>query len=474
MDISASTEASFSAVQFKSMRAAFSVDPYPSYDLRLDRLKRLEAALDKHADALVIAMSEDFGFRSAVESENFDIIVSLGGIRAIMRQFKRWTYDRKVSVPKHLLPASAKIVPQPLGVIGIISPWNFPINLSLMPMAAALAAGNRVMLKPSETTPKTSQILKDMLSEAFSADEVTVVLGGADVASEFSSLPFDHLLFTGSTKVGQRVYEAAAKNLTPVTLELGGKSPAIVAPSADIQRAARRIAWGKLANAGQICIAPDYALVEKSKLPEFIDALKDQALRFYGTSSGGHDFTSIISDSQFERLTALLNEVKSTSAEVVELPVAISTAKLRQFKPHVVINPPAHIGLMTEEIFGPILPIITYERIEDVIEHVKRGDHPLALYVFAEDKAEQDIWLRQTLAGGVCINDTLMHVACDSLPFGGVGKSGIGSYHGQAGFDRFSHLKPVFSQAKFNGAFLFEPPFTGWKKAALKLLRRFI
>lgn len=460
--------------RFSQLKQAFAGDSNPAYELRFDRLDRLERALGNYTDQLIQAMSNDFGFRSAIESQNFDITISLGEIRAIKKNFKRWSYDRKVPVPKHLLPASAKIVPQPLGVIGIIAPWNFPVNLSITPLAAALAAGNRVMLKPSELTPQTSQLLAEMLASVFTEDEVFVALGDASLAAEFSALPFDHLLFTGSTAVGQKVYEAAAKNLTPVTLELGGKSPAVITASANLETAARRIAWGKFANAGQICIAPDYALVPRESLQAFITAFKAAAYQFYGKPEGAQDYTSIVNEKQFQRLTILLDEAKASTAEVVELDTAIDGGKIRQFKPHLVVNPPGDLRLMQEEIFGPILPVVAYDSVEEAISFVKAKDHPLALYIFADNKVDQEIWLRDVLAGGVSINDTLMHVASDSLPFGGVGKSGIGAYHGQAGFDRFSHLKPVFAQSRFNGAFLFEPPFSGWKKVALGMLRRFI
>ncbi|SDF27546.1 coniferyl-aldehyde dehydrogenase [Celeribacter baekdonensis] len=457
---------------FEAMRRAHRAEPVVSYEVRLDRLTRLENALTKAEPALLTAMSDDFSHRSAQESRTFDIDVSFGEIRTAKRHLKAWMKIRRVRTPLIYKPARAEIRPQPLGVVGVIAPWNFPVMLSLAPIAAALAAGNRVMLKPSELTPRTSAVLRDMITEAFAPDEINVITGGPDVSAAFSALPFDHLFFTGSTAVGRKVAEAAARNLTPVTLELGGKSPAILMPSADLDRAARRIAWGKTANAGQVCVAPDYVLVPRHKIGPMADAVMGAMMQFYPQGAQSPDFAGIITERHLTRLDALLSEAKTRGAEVIRLDGG--TGNARKFAPALVLDPPLDIALMQEEIFGPILPILPYDTPQQALDFVAGRDHPLALYVFAEDRAEQTLWLDHSISGGVTVNDTVIHVGFDTLPFGGVGASGMGAYHGRAGFETFSHLKPVVRQVKWNGMALVEPPFKGLKARLLKRLRRFM
>ncbi|WP_339689612.1 coniferyl aldehyde dehydrogenase [Celeribacter baekdonensis] len=457
---------------FETMRHAHRAEPVVSYDLRLDRLTRLEEALTKAEPALLTAMSDDFSHRSAQESRTFDIDVSFGEIRTAKRHLKAWMKIRRIRTPLIYKPARAEIRPQPLGVVGVIAPWNFPVMLSLAPIAAALAAGNRVMLKPSELAPRTSAVLRDMIAEAFAPDEIIAIIGGPDVSAAFSALPFDHLFFTGSTGVGRKVAEAAARNLTPVTLELGGKSPAILMPSADLNRAARRIAWGKTANAGQVCVAPDYVLVPRHKIGPMADAVMGAMMRFYPQGAQSPDFAGIITERHLTRLETLLSEAKTRGAEVIRLEGG--TGNTRKFAPALVLDPPLDIALMQEEIFGPILPIVPYDTPQQALEFVAARDHPLALYVFAEDRAEQDLWLDHSISGGVTVNDTVIHVGFDTLPFGGVGASGMGAYHGRAGFETFSHLKPVVRQVKWNGMALIDPPFKGLKARLLKRLRRFM
>lgn len=457
---------------FERMRNAHLAAPVVELEMRLDRLARLETALITAEARLIIAMSDDFSHRSAQESRTFDIDVTIGERRGAKRHLKGWMKSRRASTPMIYKPARAEIRPQPLGVVGVIAPWNFPVMLSIAPIAAALAAGNRVMLKPSELTPHTSTVLAEMLAGTFAHEEVTTITGGSEVATAFSSLPFDHLFFTGSTGVGRKVAEAATRNLTPVTLELGGKSPAVLMPSANLARAARRIAWGKIANAGQVCVAPDYVLVPRRKMASLADEIMGAMMRLYPQGPASPDYAGIISDRHLARLDALLAEAKERGAEVIQ--VEGETGNARKFAPALVLDPPPDISMMQEEIFGPILPLVPYDTVEDALDFVTERDHPLALYVFAEDRGEQDMWLDQSISGGVTVNDTVIHVGFDTLPFGGVGASGMGAYHGRTGFETFSHLKPVVRQSKWNGMAMIEPPFKGVKARMVKQLRKFM
>jgi coniferyl-aldehyde dehydrogenase len=348
------------------------------------------------------------------------------------------------------------------------------VFLALPPMADAIAAGNLVMLKPSELTPKTSEVLQRILHAAFSRDELVVITGGPDVAAEFSELPFDHLIFTGSTAVGRKVAVAAAKNLTPVTLELGGKSPTIITPSADMKRASRRVAFGKCTNAGQICIAPDYALVPRVKVEEFVIALEDAIQNFYPQGISTPEYSAIISDRHKVRLETLAKDAEKSGARVIRLGENVPGGNSRKLAPTIIIDPDTKLKVMQEEVFGPILSIIPYDTPQQALDFVTARDRPLALYVFAKDRKDQEFWLYQSISGGVCVNETAFHVVCDTLPFGGVGASGIGAYHGAKGFETFSHMKSIFIQPRLNAAFAFDPPLTGLKKRISEILHKII
>ena len=461
---------------FDQMREAQLADPMPGLETRRDRLQRLMKGLEEREEAFTQAISADFGQRSAFETANYDITVTLADIKYQIRNLARWMRIRKRSVPLHLMPGRARIVPQPLGVVGVISPWNFPVFLSLSPVAGAIAAGNRVMLKPSEWTPKTSALLEELASEAFEPDEFAVFEGGIEAGRAFSELPFDHLLFTGSTRVAKEVSNSAAKNLTPLTLELGGKSPALVCPDANLKRAAERIVFGKLANAGQICIAPDYVFVERAKFHDFIEMLQTYIKKAYPRLNNNPDYTSIISADHFSRLNRMIEEAREDGAEIISINPDGETLEpsARMIPPTLILRPNPTLSVMQEEIFGPILPVLRYEKIEEAIEFIQHRARPLALYLFTEKARERERILRETVSGGVAVNEVLFHCVCGTLPFGGVGASGMGSYHGQAGFDTFSHLKSVFIQPRFNFNFFLVPPITPMKKLFAKIFRKLV
>jgi len=435
-----------------SQRAAFGANPYPSATERRDNLKRLLTAVRAHQEDFVKAIDCDFGGRSRDEVLFSEVFLAANGIRHARSHVNGWMAARPRPVGWPLLPASAFVLPQPLGVVGMIAAWNYPVALSIVPLAGALAAGNRVMLKPSEYTPQTSNLLVRMIGEIFPQDLVAIVTGDAATGRAFSALPFDHLLFTGATSVGRDVMRAAAENLTPVTLELGGKSPVIIAPDAQIRRAAEDIVYGKFLNAGQTCIAPDHVLVPESKLRPFVDALRKAADRYYPDGR----YTSIINERHYGRLKSYLDAACARGVEAI--PLGRPAENTRQLPPTVLINPPEDLAVMREEIFGPILPLITYKGIDDAVAHINNGPRPLALYLFAQDRRTIDYVLTHTISGGVSVNDTLLHVAVEDLPFGGVGPSGMGHYHGREGFDTFSKLKPVFRRHGLGLGRMIRPP----------------
>jgi coniferyl-aldehyde dehydrogenase len=442
-------------------RAAFLRDGAPDLDERRDDLKRLIAAIKENADAIATAISADFGSRSKHETIVADVWPVVAGARNTVKRLPGWMKPKSVGVGIELLPGRGRILYQPLGVVGIISPWNYPFQLAIAPLVAALAAGNRVMLKPSELTPRTSEFLAGFLAKLFPEEKVATVLGGADVGAAFSALPFDHLFYTGSTEIGRRVMRAAADNLTPVTLELGGKSPCIIGADADLAAACRSIAFGKLLNAGQTCIAPDYALVPKPMLDDFVAGLEAAIRALYPTLARNPDYTSIINARHYARISRLVDEARERGVRVVQInPASEQLApEARKFAPTLVIEPSADLIVMREEIFGPVLPILSYETLDDAIAFVNARPRPLALYYFGAGTAGRDRVLARTTSGGAAVNETLLHVAAENLPFGGVGASGMGAYHGDAGFRTFSHAKSVFLQNRFNAASLLHPPY---------------
>ncbi len=451
-------------------RIAFAANPRPGAEERLQWLEALRDLLHSQQQALIEAISRDFGHRSADETRLAEIMPSLHGIRHAQRNLRRWMKPSRRSVGLAFQPASARVVYQPLGVVGIIVPWNYPLYLAIGPLIGALAAGNRVMLKMSESTPVTGQLVKELLAQIFPEDQVAVVLGEADVGIAFSRLPFDHLLFTGSTRVGREVMRAAAENLTPVTLELGGKSPAIVSNDVPLADAAERIAFGKTLNAGQTCVAPDYVLIPRQRIDGFVEAYRKVVQRFYPQLADNPDYTSIINRRQHARLQGYLDDAQAKGARLLPL---FERGQERRMPHWLLLDVNDDMQAMQDEIFGPLLPVVPYDGIDDAISYVNARPRPLALYYFGYNKAEQRRILQQTHSGGVCINDTLLHVAQDDLPFGGVGPSGMGHYHGHDGFLTFSKAKGVFIKQRFNAARMIYPPYgKGLQKLIYKLFVR--
>ena len=440
-------------------RAAFLRDGAPSLAERRRDLTKLKEALLARQEEFIAALDVDFGHRARQETLMLDIGSTVGAINYLHGNLRRFMRPERRHVAAIFKPGSAKVVYQPLGVVGIVSPWNFPVSLAVTPLATALAAGNRVMLKPSEMTPATTGLLASMLAEIFDAEQVAVVTGDAKVGSAFSSLPFDHLLFTGSTPVGRAIMRAATENLVPVTLELGGKSPVIVEPGYNLRTAARRVAFGKLANGGQICTSPDYLLLPKGEVDEFVSAFREEVDALYPDIAGNPDYSWVVNDRHFARLVGLVEDATAKGARVVEIGAKPHDAQSRLFRPTLLLDVTDDMGAMQEEIFGPILPVITYDGLEDAIAYVNARPRPLALYYFGTDAQSQQKVLERTTSGGVLINDTILHYAQDDLPFGGVGLSGMGAYHGPEGFKTMSHAKAVFTQGRFNLADLFRPPF---------------
>ena len=436
----------------QAQRAAFQRELPVDLTARSDRLDRGIELLSKHQDDLAAAMSEDFGHRPELLSKFVDVVSSVNAMKHAKGHLKRWMRRerRKVRFPLNLLGARAWVEYQPLGVIGIISPWNFPVNLTFSPLASALAAGNRCMIKPSEKTPRTAELMAELVAKYFSREEVWVVTGGPEVGQAFSRLAFDHLLFTGSTEVGRHIMQAAAKNLTPVTLELGGKSPAILGRDVDLERAARRIVIGKMMNAGQVCLAPDYVLVPEDRRDAFVAAMKTSAEALYPTVAGNEDYTMLIDQRQADRLAGYLQELEGSDIEILPLQDSGDDRSDRRMPLTLVIDPPDDVTLMRDEIFGPILPVKSYRTIDEAIDCVNGRSRPLALYYFGDDREERQRVLGRTISGGVTLDDVVFHVAVEDLPFGGIGASGIGAYHGQDGFRRFSHAKAVFRQPKLD------------------------
>ena len=452
------------------LRAAHAADPMPTWDVRAKRLRALEAMLREQREAFAAAIHADFGCRPREETDLLEIFPSLSATRYALRHGRRWMRPQRSLAGLAFLPARNVLIPQPLGVVGIIVPWNYPLYLAAGPLVDALVAGNRAMVKMSEYTPRFSALFAEQVPRYFRPDEVAVVTGDAAVAQAFSTLPFDHLLFTGSTTVGRLVMSAASTNLTPVTLELGGKSPAIIGPGARFDHAVERILFGKLVNAGQTCVAPDYVLLPRARMAEFIEAAKRVAAQMYPQLAQGTQYASIVSDRQYQRLVALRDGAVAAGARVHALGAAADDPAGRRFPPQLLSEVSDSMAVMQDEIFGPLLPLVPYDSIDEAIAYVTAHPHPLALYLFEQDRALIENVLARTVAGGVSINDTLFHFAQHTLPIGGVGTSGMGGYHGEAGFRTFSHLKPVFRQARFNGTGLLNPPYGARFRRVLSLL----
>jgi coniferyl-aldehyde dehydrogenase len=459
---------------FDAQRDAHAGEPYPSLALRRDSLDRMAALTEVHELEIVAAIAADFGTRPAQETRLAELFVIAAGIRHARRNLSRWMAERRVSTPLYLWPGRSRIYRQPKGVVGVISPWNYPVQLALLPALAALAAGNRVMLKPSELTPQTSALLQRIVAQHFAEDEFAVVTGGPDVGDAFSHLPFDHLFFTGSTAVGRKIALAAAANLTPVTLELGGKSPALIHADADFGLAAPRLATGKLLNAGQTCIAPDYALVPASRVDALAVALRDSAASLYPSFRDNPDYCSIVNDAHYRRLTALIDDavLKGARAVAVDTGAAAADAPSRKLAPTVLIGVNDSMAIMKEEIFGPVLPIEAYDGLDQAIEKINARPRPLALYMFGGDAGARRRVLDRTAAGGVTIDDTLLHFSNENLPFGGIGASGIGAYHGERGFLTLSHQKAAFIQSRLSFTWLLRPPYGRRFERVLALLEK--
>jgi coniferyl-aldehyde dehydrogenase len=458
MDIAADTPTTELRPTLDRLRAAWQARK-PDAAQRRDDLQRLRQALASRLDAMAAAISADFGHRSTDESRIADGMTVLNDIDHLRGHLRGWMKPRRVGVGWRFLPARAQVRPMPLGVVGVIAPWNYPVNLALVPLATAIAAGNHVYLKPSEHTPRSSGFLRELLAEVFPADRVAVATGGAEVGAAFAALPFDHLVFTGSTAVGRKVMAAAARNLTPLTLELGGKSPAIVCDDYPIAQAAARLATGKWFNAGQTCIAPDYVLVPERKRDALVQALRDEVRSRYGAAfDNAGDYTRIVNDGQYARLQGYLDDAHRRGIETLVLAGAADPAQ-RLLPPTLLLDPGDDAAVMQEEIFGPILPIKGYRTLDEAIDYVNGHERPLALYPFSRDHATVERILRDLPAGGVSVNDTLFHFAIPGLPFGGVGASGMGAYHGRAGFDAMSKQLPVLWQTRRSGGDLLKPPY---------------
>ncbi|HEX6375830.1 MAG TPA: coniferyl aldehyde dehydrogenase [Allosphingosinicella sp.] len=442
--------------------------PSPDVRLRRDRLERLRAIVTGHAAAFARAISDDFGTRSRAETELLEIVPTVSAIRHARRHVTRWMRPERRRVDPLFQPARAYVRHEPLGVIGIISPWNYPLQLAFSPLVDALAAGNRAMVKPSELTPAFSELLRGAIAERFDEAEVAAVTGGVEVGQAFAGLPFDHLLFTGSTAIGRKVYQAAAANLVPVTLELGGKSPAVVCPDYDLAKAARSVAFGKFVNAGQTCIAPDYVLVPEGKEQAFAEAVIAQARRAYPTVAGNDDYSGLISERHRRRLADAIEAARAAGATLLchEDEGARAEGKIG---PTVLLGAAEGSLFLTEEIFGPVLPVIPYRGLDEAIAFIAARERPLALYCFSRRRRDRERVLDGAISGGVTLNGTLLHVAQEHLPFGGVGASGIGAYHGREGFRRFSHARAVHKVGFVN---VFEKLGPPWGKMAAALGRR--
>lgn len=442
--------------QFDALKTMHQLSPYPEVNRRIAVLNLLKKSLQTHAEDLVKAVFQDFSHRARMETLFLELFPAIKAINYCIKHSKSWMRKRRRKVSWLFAPAHAHQMPQPLGVVGIMVPWNYPLYLAIVPMAYALAAGNRVMVKMSELSPQTGRLLDGLIKEAGLSDYIDIVNGEVEVAKEFASLPFGHLLFTGSTAVGKQVMRAASDNLTPVTLELGGKSPAVISKTVN-EAYFDRLLMGKLFNAGQTCIAPDYLMIPKGWESKLANFAKQFIQNRYPQLMSNQDYSAIISEDHKNRLLDLLEDAKRKGADVQML--GDLKPQSRKIPLALVFNVDPSMRIMQEELFGPILPVMTYGHFKEAIQWINRLPNPLALYYFGADKDEIEALKKQTLSGSLSINETIIHIAVDDLPFGGVGASGMGVYHGREGFDIFSQLKPVFVQSRFSPFSWFYPPY---------------
>ncbi|RCL04954.1 aldehyde dehydrogenase [Acetobacter pasteurianus] len=469
--VSASATATDLPKLLDRQRTAFLRNGPPSLRQRQTDLRRLKAEILKRRTDIVQALNTDFGQRSERESAIVELIPLVQSINYMIRHVGRWMKPERRHVSAYFQFGHAWVIRQPVGVVGIIAPWNYPVFLALVPLATAIAAGNRAMLKPSEFTPATSAVIEKIVQAVFSPEQVVVVTGDAELGAAFSALPFDHILFTGSTAVGKKVAAAAARNLTPITLELGGKSPTVIEPDFPMARVVDRIAFGKLTNAGQTCIAPDYVLLHENDLDAFTAAYQNIIRKLYPDGfAGSSDYTAILNQHHYERLTGLINNAEAQGAQVIHL--GRDSQEHHVMAPVLLLNVTPQMTVMQEEIFGPILPVLTYRKLDEAIAFINARPRPLALYYFGSDRNACKKVLKYTISGNVTINGTLLHVAQDDLPFGGVGDSGIGAYHGKEGFIALTHARGVYQQGRFNAATLLQPPFGKLTTAITNLLLR--
>jgi coniferyl-aldehyde dehydrogenase len=456
---------------FKLQREAYLRQPFPSYDERIDHLRKLDHVLVQNATAIAEAINADFGHRAFEETMMAELFTTVDGIRDVTGRLKKWMAPQKRHVSILFAGGENRVVPMPKGVVGIISPWNYPLFLTMSPLTSVLAAGNRAMIKMASSSQNLARLLADKFRDVFS-EEVVAILPGVR-AQDFSSIPYDHLIFTGSADAGRTVMRSAAENLTPVTLELGGKSPTVICDDFDIDEAASRILYAKYLNAGQTCLAPDYVMVPEAKRDAFVAAARRIMPERYPDPSS-QQYTSVIDNKSYDRLRATLEDARKKGAEVVPLiPTASFDDQLRKIPPHLLLNVTDDMVVMQNEIFGPLLPIKTYTSLDEVIGYVNAKDRPLGFYVFTNDKRSEDKLLYSTISGGVTINNCMLHVAQHDMPFGGSGSSGMGQYHGYEGFLEFSKLRPVFTNPRLNILKMFYPPYTRKHRSILKLLLKY-
>lgn len=456
--------------QVNRLKQACQAHPMPSLEQRRNRLGALKGALLAHKQPLCDALALDYGQRSDYDSLVADILPCVMQINYSLKRLKGWMRPARRHPGLLLAPARVEVHYQPLGVIGIMVPWNFPVMLSLGPLIGAIAAGNRAMIKLSEFTPHTNALLRTLLAQVFGDDEVVVIEGDAGLAAAFSTLPFDHLLFTGSTAVGRLVMAAAAPQLTPLTLELGGKSPCLIAPDMPLALAVERMIFGKSLNAGQICVAPDYVLLPRGQEQAFIEAYQAHFRRLYPKGLDSPDYGSIINRAQYERLTAWLAEAKQAGAQVHPCASPARDDGARRLVPHLLTEVPGHCQLMQQEIFGPLLPLVPYDSIDEALAYIAARPRPLACYLMSLDPALQSRLIRETHSGGMAINECLFQVAADDAPFGGIGPSGMGHYHGHEGFLTFSKAKTVLRRGRFSAGTLIHPPYRRWYQRLMMAL----